>query len=100
MITPGGRILQDIDEYLVPGQLGPWEEAVGKFVDICKVGSELELVMFVPSLDCEVMFSFPADSLEARTLSESLSNDMFDRSIAILRTDLRDRPIVVRVMEA
>jgi uncharacterized protein YihD (DUF1040 family) len=98
-ITPGGQVLQSYEEYMVRGQLRPWEEVIGLMRDISKSETEVELVIFVSSLDREVIFSFPVDSLEAKIMSEKLSKNMNDRSIAILRTDLKDRPIVVRMID-
>jgi len=72
--------------------LRDWDEAVGQFLRL-EIGDQwLQVKMSCGSIE------FPIASIEAQILAKDLEG-LSGRSIAILKTDSAERPIVVRVLK-
>jgi hypothetical protein len=73
--------------------LKEWWEVVGVLKGVREIHGRLEVYM-----DCGELYrlTFPGDSAEAEVLRRGLQG-MEGRVVGILRTDLRDMPIAVRL---
>jgi len=69
-----------------------WEEVVGRFL-----GLERDDQWLIVKISYGILI-FPVDSPEAQFLTEKLKG-LSGRRVGILRTDLVEKPIVVKVME-
>lgn len=74
--------------------LKKWEEIIGKFRGINQDNGCLNIHMdgFSP-------LSYPLDSIESSILKKELEDVESGTKIGILRTDIKDKPIVVRLVE-
>jgi hypothetical protein len=85
-------------EQLKEIRLHPWEEFVGIFkrVEITEFDHAV-IFEFPKPKDIKVLFS--QDSEEARILTELLTPELIGKKIGILRTDIPEKPIVMRLVE-
>ena len=82
------RLVQDKDF-----NLRPWAEIVGQFTGLLTEGGYVYCQIGGKTL------AFPTDSAIAKYLRERLDDDFIGRTIGILRTDLADQPILVRLVD-
>jgi len=74
-------------------ELQPYEEAIGTFEDL-KIG-ENEVVLTL-NVNKKLNLSFPAQSPEAHILINTLKNAKTGQKVALLRTDIPTKPLIIR----
>jgi hypothetical protein len=72
-----------------------WQEAVGELTELEDDGNSLKL-----TLSCPLVLEFPSDSSEAEILRKELGPQDRGKRIAVLRTDLPGKPLIVRMQGA
>lgn len=77
-----------------PQYLRNWHEIVGTLIDI---SSDDDCIYVVIN---EIMLSFVRDSEEASYISQTLNRSIIGRSVGILKTDLPERPLRIRLVES
>lgn len=75
-------------------QLEPWEEARGNY-EALKVSEEKVTLVLTHTLKT-LTISFPKDTPEAQTLIQTLTNTPKGTKIALIKTDIPEKPLVVR----
>lgn len=70
----------------------PWFELVGIYEDLYVKDGYVHLTISNKTL------SFPEDSVEAKEVQESLDDVLVGRKIAVLRTDIHEKPIRIRLV--
>ncbi len=74
--------------------LKKWEEIVGRFQEINQDNWCLNI-----HIDGFSPLSYPLDSIESSILKEELEDVESGTKIGILRTDIKEEPLVVRIVE-
>jgi len=72
--------------------IGVWEEIIGKFGGI----SENDYFTFLKIGN--KLLSFKKDSIETKYFQEKIKNNVLGKKIAVLKTDLPDKPFLVRII--
>jgi adenylate kinase family enzyme len=75
-------------------ELKPWEEAVATFEDLQTTDENVTLKL---STKKEIIISYPKNSKEAETITQTLTNIPKGTKIAILATDIPEKPLLVRI---
>jgi hypothetical protein len=75
-------------------QLEPWQEAIGN-LEALKISQEKVTLTLTHTLR-NLTITFPKDTPEAQTLIETLTNTPRGTKIALLKTDLPEKPIIIR----
>jgi len=77
-------------------RLNPWEEVSGtyKALEIC----EDNLVLTLTTTPKDLHVTYPKESLEAQTLTEALKTIQPGKKVAIIKTDLPEKPIAIRTL--
>lgn len=73
-------------------ELGRWEEIIGNFLGFRKDEQWLQV-----NLASEITLFFPVSGLEAKIIEEKLREVEAGKVVSILRTDLVEKPIIVRM---
>ena len=84
------RTLKDILADTDSLRLQPWQEYVGEFAGLC----EEQGFLIVEFSKCRLRFNDPSPSAEI--LRDELAG-VEGRRVTILRTDLPDRPVVIKI---
>jgi len=79
-----------------PKYLQPWEEATGNFADL-KI--EEDNIIVVLTTQKTLHITFPSNTPEAQTILQTLKNTPKGKKIAILRTDIPEKPILIQYLE-
>jgi hypothetical protein len=79
-----------------PKYLQPWEEATGNFADL-KI--EEDNIIVVLTTQKTLHITFPTNTPEAQTILQTLKNTPKGKKIAILRTDIPEKPILIQPLE-
>lgn len=74
--------------------LKKWEEIVGSFQGIDRDDGCLNI-----HIDGFPPLSYPLDSIESSILKEELEDVKSGTKVGILRTDIKEEPLVVRLVE-
>jgi len=77
-------------------QLRPWEEVIGKY-DALKI-TEDEVILFLIYTPKTITLRYPKESFEAHTLARALKNIKKGTKVAILKTDIPQRSLIVRTL--
>jgi len=75
-------------------QLEPWEEAIGNFESL-KITEDKVILVLTYTIK-SLTITFPKESLEAKTLIQTLRNTRKGTKIALLRTDIPEKPLIIR----
>jgi len=76
-----------------PTHLQPWEEAIGNFSDL-KIDENSITVVLTTQKTLHI--TFPTNTPEAQILAENLKNIPRGTRVAILKTDIEGKPIIVK----
>jgi hypothetical protein len=79
-----------------PTHLQPWEEAVGDFTDLRINEESITLVLTTQKT---LHITFPTNTPEAQTILKTLKNTPKGKKIAILCTDIPEKPILIQPLE-
>lgn len=79
-------------------QLEPWQEAIGNF-EALKI-SEDKVTLTLTHTVKNLAITFPKEAPEAQTLLQALKNTQKGTKIAILKTDIPEKPIIIRTFTA
>lgn len=77
-------------------QLLPWEEAIGNY-DALKITKD-KVTLFLIYTPKTVTIGYPKESLEAQTLTRALKNVKKGTKVAILKTDIPQKPLIIRTL--
>jgi len=80
------------------GKLDRWEEIVGTLLSVQDYDNFIRIAIKV-SYSKTVILEFPIDSKEGKALASKLGEMKNTEKVGILRTDIPNKPIVVRVKE-
>jgi len=77
-------------------KLNPWDElsAAYKALDV----DEDHITLTLTTTPKDLQITYPKDSLEAQTLTEALKNTPAGTKIALLKTDIPEKPLVIRTL--
>jgi len=75
-------------------QLEPWEEAIGNYESLRITEDKVTLILTYTIKSLAI--TFPKESLEAKTLIQTLRNTLRGTKIAILKTDIPEKPLIIR----
>jgi hypothetical protein len=73
--------------------LSPWVEIIGVFHGLIVNKTAIRLNI------SDMIVTLPYDSVEAHYVQDILTDAVIDHTIAVLRTDLPDKPIFIRVVD-
>jgi hypothetical protein len=76
-------------------KLEPWDEAIGSFE---KLEIDEEKVTTTLSTHKNIRITYPKNTAEAQTLTQTLTNTKKGTKIAILKTDNPQKPIIIRTL--
>lgn len=76
-----------------------WVEVVGDLVDIQRNDPYLDVILFIRSWDKHIVLRYLQGTLESSIVKDSLNKRSIGKRIAVLRTDLQYRPIIIRILE-
>ena len=77
-------------------QLEPWQEAIGNYKDL-KINEDKVTLTLTHTIR-NLAITFPKDTPEAQTLIQTLKNTPKGTKIAILKTDIPEKPIAIRIL--
>jgi len=75
-------------------QLEPWEEAIGNY-EALKI-SEDKVTLILTHTIKSIAIAFPKETPEAQMLIQTMRNTKKGTKIAILKTDIPEKPLIIR----
>lgn len=80
------------------GKLDRWEEIVGTLLGVQDDGNFIKIAIKV-SHSKTIRLEYPIDSKEGKVIASKLGEMKDTGKVGVLRTDIPDKPIVVRVRD-
>ena len=78
--------------------LHPWDEATGH-LEALQV-NENNVVLTLSRVSRHLKIAFPKNSVEAQTITQALTNTPKGTKIALLHTDLAEKPLLIKILNA
>lgn len=92
------KLTQIPNEPILVLRLTAWEEVIGSYRALETDEKEVSVILSLPPKN--VKLTFPENSTEAKILRKALAAAPKGRKIGLLRTDLTDKPLMVRILNA